>query len=82
MSAKVEEAPAKKVIGSARTTFRKDYRKHGRISTLEAADYAGVSVRTVEDWIYRKKNPLPRCAFRGAFVIEMVELEKYLRKGR
>jgi hypothetical protein len=72
-----------RVYGSARSTFRPDYqiKKYLRISLLEAADYAGVSVRAVQGWIYRKKNPLPRCALRGAYVIDKLELDKFLRKG-
>jgi len=61
--------------------FRPDYRRHGRISYAEAADYAGVSVLTIRQWVSRKVNPLPLCARLGAYRIELLEPEKYLRRG-
>lgn len=61
--------------------FRQDYRKHGRISYLEAADYAGVCVRTIQNWICRRKNRLPVCARVGAYRINLLELDQFLRRG-
>ena len=75
------EKPVKGVRFSARGTIRPDYHRQPKISYAEAGLIAGVSVRTIEDWVYRKRNPLPRCACRGAFLIDRLELDKYLRKG-
>lgn len=67
------------------TVFRENYReiarKCGRITYLEAADYAGVTVKTLQKWLCSKKNPLPIRARVGAYRIDLLDLEKYLRRG-
>ena len=52
-----------------------------RISYAEAALIAGVSLQTILSWVYRRRNPLPRCAARGPYRIDALDLDKFLRKG-
>ena len=74
------KAPKKRRACPA-TTFRQDYRKHSRVSYLEAVDYVGVTARTIQNWICRRKNPLPVCAKIGPFRIDLIDLDKFLRRG-
>lgn len=64
---------------SPSTAFREDYRKHGVISYLEAADYMGASVKTVRNNVYTGRIPVVRK--QGAYRISLLELDKVLRRG-
>lgn len=78
----IDAAPAgKRRIWSACYTVRPDYHKQTRISYAEAALIAGVSLQTILSWVYRRRNPLPRCAARGPYRIDALDLDKFLRKG-
>lgn len=65
--------------------LRDDYRKHGIISYAEAADYSGVEVNTIKDWINNRKRGrgavLPVARRTGPYRIDLLELDKFLRRG-
>ena len=82
MSAVIDTPAAEKRRNqSASRTVRPDYRRQARLSYAEAALIAGVSVQTIQSWVYKRRNPLPRCAARGPYRIDALDLDKYLRKG-
>lgn len=75
------ETPPKKRgtrIGS-RSILRPDYYKKPILTYAEAADRAGVTVGTIQKWLCRRINPLPKCAVRGPYRIDRMVLEQYLR---
>lgn len=81
----VKDEKGRKVrIASSAHAFRKDYRKHVLISYREAADYAGVSIKTVRNWISdRPGGPLLSLARRfGAYRIDIRVLDEFLRRRR
>ena len=82
MTAVIEQPAEKRRNQSARYTIREDYCKQTKLSYGEAALIAGVSVQTIESWVYKRQNPLPRCALRGPYRIDALDLDMYLRKNQ
>lgn len=80
------EGTKKRRMGTPGNMIRDDYLKHTRISYAEAALIAGVSVSTIHSWICEgpktaKARPgrLRVVSRRGAFRIDRMDLERYLR---
>jgi predicted DNA-binding transcriptional regulator AlpA len=65
---------------SSANIIRPDYHKKPLISYGEAADMAGVSVKTIYQWVCagRRGKRLPLARRLGAYRIDQAELRRYL----
>ncbi len=64
---------------ASRNLLRADYRKHPAITLAEAAELAGVTIGTVEDWL--TDGHVPRANRIGPYRVDRIGLDRFLRDG-
>lgn len=64
---------------ASRNLVRQDFRRHPAITVAETSELAGVTIKTVEDWLVDGK--IQRANVVGPYRVDRMSLERWLKTG-